>query len=263
MSRLSAVQVEFLGNGYRLWRLPLLTMFFNAWFGTDKTAAQIRAAINNRHFTSGRKPGFETGTLLAYTREQVEFIAEGYRRMTVESLTEAFNARFGTAKTPTQIKASTGRYRLHSGRSGCFRKGDKPWNNGTKGMGLTGANRGSFKTGNIPHSHLPVGSEVMSADGYMRVKVGEPNSWRQKHILEWEQKNGSVPEGKILRFIDGNHENCSPDNLELITRKEHCRLNKLRLNSYPYELQPTIRCIAKLQMKTGELKSKPRAGAQP
>lgn len=256
MSKYSAPQVEFLQHGFRLWRLPLLTMFFNAWFGTACTAAQLKAAISNRNFTCGRKPGFDKGTLLAYTREQVDFIAEGYSRMTVELLTESFNAKFGTAKTPTQIKASTGRYRLYSGRSGCFRKGDKPWNSGTKGMGLTGANRGSFRPGNIPHTYLTVGSEVLSSDGYWRVKIGEPNSWRQKHILEWEKKNGPVPRGLVLRFIDGDHGNCHPDNLELISRKEHCRLNKLRLNSYPHELQPTIRCIAKLQMKTGELKQR-------
>jgi hypothetical protein len=252
-------QAAFLAHGFKLWRYRELTWFFNAWFGTEKTAGQIKAAVKNRRLTCGRAPGFDKGTLRAWTREQAEYLTTNYRAMPVAELTAAFNSKFGAGKTEGAVKAFLHNRRISSGRDGRFAKGHASWNAGTKGQGLTGANRGSFKTGNRPKTYLPVGSEIRDTDGYWKVKVADPNKWKFRHILNWEKEHGPVPAGMILIFTDNNHDNCSPANLELITRPEHIRLNALRYATAPSEFKPVLKTIAKIKMKIGEAR-KERAG---
>ena len=47
-----------------------------------------------------------------------------------------------------------------------------------------------FRKGNVPATHRPVGTETLRSDGYIWVKVEEPNKWRLKQRLLWEQHNG-------------------------------------------------------------------------
>lgn len=62
------------------------------------------------------------------------------------------------------------------------------------------------------------GSERRSGRGF-QVKT-EAGLWRWKHYLIWEAANGPIPEGFILKFVDGDRKNLSLDNLRLVTRKE-------------------------------------------
>ena len=81
-----------------------------------------------------------------------------------------------------------------------------------------------FKKGHRPQSSLPVGSEIISK-GYARVKVTEPNVWRQKSHIAWEKANGKLlPVGWIVRHIDSDPLNDSPENLVAMSRGKH--LNK-------------------------------------
>lgn len=63
------------------------------------------------------------------------------------------------------------------------------------------ANRGSFKKGNRPGNTARVGDETLTDDGYIRVKVAEPNRWELKHRLVWEKYRGEIPENGVIRFI--------------------------------------------------------------
>ena len=51
---------------------------------------------------------------------------------------------------------------------------------------------------------LYYGTEVMTTDGYLKIKIAEPNVWRFKHIIEWEKYHGEVPEGMLISFKDGD-----------------------------------------------------------
>jgi hypothetical protein len=77
-----------------------------------------------------------------------------------------------------------------------------------------------FSNGRMPHNHVPVGTVVMSTDGYLKIKVEEPKRWKFVHRMNWEHAHGPIPKGMALVFKDGNHENCAVENLELITRQE-------------------------------------------
>jgi hypothetical protein len=65
-------------------------------------------------------------------------------------------------------------------------------------------------------AEIPIGTERMNGD-YIQVKVAEPNSWRSKHHLVWEEANGPLPDGHRLIFADGNPQNIALDNLVLMS----------------------------------------------
>lgn len=106
-----------------------------------------------------------------------------------------------------------------------FQKGCKVWNAGRKGWqagGRTGETK--FKKGHRGIRQRNVGSVRRTRDG-IEVKVAEPNVWESKARVVWTKNFGPIPDGAIVRLRDGNWNNCKPDNLMLITRAEHARMN--------------------------------------
>ena len=59
-----------------------------------------------------------------------------------------------------------------------------------------------FAKGNVPPNHRPVGSERISKDGYIEVKVAEPNKWRLKQRVVYEEAVSDPGAGDSL-FITG------------------------------------------------------------
>lgn len=97
----------------------------------------------------------------------------------------------------------------------------------------------------------------MKSDGYLWRKLGEgARDWRQEHILVWEAANGPLPEGAIVLFKDGNHENVALENLTLITRTELAILNRYGLLKTDAELTETAILIAKLKHQTAQAAKK-------
>lgn len=97
-----------------------------------------------------------------------------------------------------------------------------------------------FKKGNRPANYRPVGSERLNVDGYVEVKIAEPNKWRGKHRVIWEREHGEVPEGYSVSFKNGNRQDFSLDNLILVTRSDLMHQNSFH-NLYPEELKEVIR----------------------
>lgn len=97
------------------------------------------------------------------------------------------------------------------------------WN---KGMHYSpkGAEATRFKKGQRGPRQRPVGSERITRDG-VQVKVAEPDVWMPKGRAVWERAFGPIPAGAVVRLVDGNQHNCAPENLRLLTRGEHIRLN--------------------------------------
>lgn len=152
--------------------------------------------------------------------------------------------------TLDQIKNAINRYKLNTGFNGRFKKGNIPVNKGTKG--LTGANKTSFKKGNKPHNYLPIGTEKIKNDGYVWVKINDPNKWKQKHVLIWEKHNGPKPKGSAILFGDGYRYNFDIDNLILVTRKQLLILNRNKLIQNDADLTRTGVVIADIYQKINE-----------
>jgi hypothetical protein len=106
-----------------------------------------------------------------------------------------------------------------------WQPGNRPWNAGRQGWQAGGrAKLTRFKKGHRGARQKPVGSERRTRDGW-EVKVAEPKVWMPKPRYVWLQNFGEIPAGAIVRLKDGNPDNCAPENLMLITRAEHARMN--------------------------------------
>jgi len=88
--------------------------------------------------------------------------------------------------------------------------------------------------GRAAQLHVPIGTEVLSPDGYLKRKVSDDRTrpsrfnWKFVHVLMWEEKNGPVPEKHMVTFRDGNKANLVYENLQLLSMGENARRNKAR-----------------------------------
>lgn len=251
-------QIEFLREGYQTMSAKDLTKYFNANFGTNKTFSAIRTILVKRKIKTGRsRAEYIVKQSKIFNAEQESFIRREYKKRPISELTSIFNDYFGTSFTCDQIKSFIGRLKIICGRTGCYKKGNSPWNTGTKGKRLTGANKRSFKKGNIPPNRKPLGFERISKDGFIEIKVAErnpntgfPTRYKHKQRHVWECNFGPIPKGKIIAFKDSDPINCEPENLMLVSRAELLSLNRNKYKKMPMELKPSIVALSKLQVKT-------------
>lgn len=130
-----------------------------------------------------------------------------------------------------------------------FRKGHVPANKGKKwDEYLTKEQQQrmkqtTFKKRNVPHNKQPIGHERKAKDGYWMVKVSEPNVFKMKHRVLWEQHHGPIPKGTRIMFIDGNPDNITIENLRAETQAEAFN----RCCSLHVNLPPELRMLTQLK----------------
>lgn len=178
-----------------------------------------------------------------FSNEEIAWLKRN-RNLTSKDAAEKFNKRFSCDVDFGAIKRARHKYRILSGvNSGQFKPGSTP----SPLAGAKAANSTSFKKGIIPVSTKAIGTEAVMADGYVYVKVAEPNHWLMKHHMVWIENNGPIPKNHIIRFIDNNKSNFSPGNLIAISRREHVFLSKSKLKETHDELKPILINICKLK----------------
>lgn len=195
------------------------------------------------------------GRWIEYSDEELAFIKD-HARLPRSEAYRLFQASFRRPDVNlNNFKALCKRKGWWTGRSGRFEKG----HDGYKG-GPGGPNRTSFTKGHVPANIKPLYSERVSKDGYIEIKVPEPNPYtaaqtryRLKHQWVWEQHHGKVPKGHVLRFLDGDRTNCSIDNLEVIPRGVSAIMNKKQHSRLPDALKPVVRTLSELQYRQGVL----------
>lgn len=135
-----------------------------------------------------------------------------------------------------------------------FKKGRVPENKGKKMPPEVYAkvSRTMFKKGNRTHNYKPVGSERVNVGGYVEVKVADPNKWRMKHRVIWEEAHGPIPRGHNVQFRDGNSQNLSLDNLYLISRADQLRQENCMMARYPEEVREVIYLKAAIKKRITE-----------
>ena len=207
----------------------------------------------------GRPKGSKNKKTFRYwTEEEKEYLAEVVSGRGYQEITEMMTKKFNLDYTKTQVAGAIKRYGLTTGRTGRFEKGHVPFNKGTKG--LTGANKTSFKKGNVPHTLLPIGSESVTRDGYTIVKVSDKGKrndcWRPKQRLVWEKHYGPVPDGHAVVFGDGDKTNFSLDNLILVSRSQLSVMNTKKLIQNDAELTRAGAHVAELLVAINKAKKK-------
>lgn len=191
-----------------------------------------------------------------YTEEQAKFIIENVVGIGNAELTKMFNKHFNLNLKVSQIKAFKHNKKLSSGLDGRFLKGHIPANKGIKGVIYEGCKKTWFKKGNKPVNHKPIGSERVNVDGYTEIKIAEPNKWRLKHRIIWEEHKGPIPRNHNVIFGDGDKSNLDINNLVLVSKKQLLTLNRNNLIQNDADLTKTAVIIADLYNKIGEIKAK-------
>ena len=226
---------------------------FNKIFERKITGKAVHSYKTNHHIKSGTKKGNKKWCGPLWTSELVTFIKQNNQNKTAQELAELINKTFNKNINAAQVKAVRARLKIKSGLTGHFEKGHIPPNKGRKGFYSPGSEKGWFKKGNTPWNYAQVGDEAWTTDGYLKVKIAEPNIWKQKHVMIWESKNGKVPDGFVICFRDGNHANCDIENLVLISRAEHSIMNNQHLRSEDPEITDSGIILARLKNKISKV----------
>ena len=183
-----------------------------------------------------------------WTDEEKEYLASIVKGKTYKELLALMNEKFEYEFSSQQIESALRRYNLKTGNTGQFKKYQEPWNKGLKGY--MGANKTSFKKGTIPPNYKPVGTERFAKDGYIEVKVKDPNVWELKHRYIYKKHHGEIPNGYNVIFADKNISNFDIDNLILVSKAEMLILNKNKLIFEDKDFTKVGVNIAKLINKT-------------
>lgn len=167
--------------------------------------------------------------MIRYTQEEKAFLIEYIPGRIASEVVEEFIKKFGKTISISQIRSFRKNNKINCGRDTRFKKGSVPAN---KGKRLSPEvyeklSKTMFKKRQIPKNYRPVGSVRINVDGYIEIKVKDPNKWKLKHRVVWEESNGKIPAGMNLIFRDNNPLNTKLDNLMLVTRAENMEMNNI------------------------------------
>ena len=191
-----------------------------------------------------------------YTKEEQEFMRRYVPGHSHREIQQAFCEQFGWNISINQVKTYIKNHKLNTGRTGRFEKGHVPANKGEKGVCAEGCKKTWFKKGNIPVNHRSVGSERINKDGYIEIKVEEPNKWRLKHRVVWEMAHGEIPKDNVIIFKDNDKTNTDIDNLILTEKGVNATLNKTGLCKMSGEFKETAILIAQLNQSSNKARKK-------
>ena len=197
-----------------------------------------------------RTSGVKSSTFHIWSSEEKDYLREITPGRHYKEIVELMNAKFEYEFNLGQIKGAIARYKLNTGFTGYFPKGNIPFNKGTKG--IMKANKTSYKKGNIPQSYKPVGTERITKDGYTEIKVKDPNVWKLKHRIIYEEHYGEIPKGYVVMFLDRDKSNFDINNLILISRNQLRTLNQNDLIKDDPELTKSGIILADLLIKINE-----------
>jgi hypothetical protein len=235
-----------------------ITDMFNTKFGLNVTVIAISSLKRRNKISSNLYCKCKPGKTALTTKEQDDYMRSISAGKTNEKLIEIMYERFGIRFTESQMKNYRNSRRIRNGLDYRFKKGNVPPNKGKKIAPEVYEKCAAtmFKKGHKPAASRPVGSERLDKDGYMMIKVAEPNKWKPKHVWIWEQANGPVPKGYKILFADQNKSNFALDNLILISYGESAQLNKNRLTFNNAELTKTGLNLVRLKMEMSRRKKK-------
>lgn len=248
---------EFIANNVAGKSSEELAELINIKFGTSITVAMICSYKKNHKLKSGTKGGHEIGYSPLFTEEMQAFIKSNVDGLTVMELTELLNHSFKANFKENQIRAFKKNHKIISGVDKKFKNGMISPNKGKKGLYIPGSEKGWYKNGTIPYNHRPVGSErIDRKDGYTLIKTAEPNIWKHKHKVLYEQVHGKLPEGYVVTFLDRDKTNIEINNLEAVTMAESNLLTRSKLRFNEADLTRTGLLIVKIRKATSDKRKK-------
>jgi phosphotransferase system IIB component len=198
------------------------------------------------------------GAVRKYSKTEIAILKKYYPKKGSRFCAEQILKNLGIERNVTALKQKAMRLGLKlenpSNNPSHFKKGHVPHNVG-KRMSLDVYDKVSktfFKAGRHPHNtreELAI-SKRWDNSGcfywYIRMSIKD---WQLLHrVIYGNYHNIKLTSNHVITFVDGNHDNISPDNLLLISRDENMNRNNPRLH-YPKEVVDIIRLNNKLKRK--------------
>lgn len=104
-----------------------------------------------------------------------------------------------------------------------FKKGNKPWNKGLKGIHLSPDSQ--FAKGHVSPKKLEVGTltKRRTKNGRIRqfIKIGNPSAWEEYAKYLWKQEYGGLRRGDVVHHINGDILDDRLENLIALPRSHH------------------------------------------
>ncbi|WP_290687618.1 MULTISPECIES: HNH endonuclease signature motif containing protein [unclassified Haematobacter] len=205
------------------------------------------------------------GKWITYSPDELSFLQEN-KEMPRRALHDVFCKKYSRNDVSVDaIKSLMTRMGWNTGRDGRFAKGSVAPNKGKKMPFNINSARTQFKAGNRPHTWRGAGHESVDQDGYVWLIVNETNPYTgaptrrvMKHKWLWEQENGPVPKGHVLKSVDGNRQNTDPTNWAAVSRSLLPRLNGRFGRGYDSaddEIKPVILAACKVAQTVFELRN--------
>lgn len=203
------------------------------------------------------------GRWITWLPEELEWI-EAHRDWPRAHLHSGFCFRFGRSDVSYENIASLCKRQGWRGPNGVFQKGHVPANKGKKMPYHPNSARCQFKPGHLPHNTQYLGHERLTTSGYVEISVAEVNPhtgyerrYVSKHRHLWEAAHGPLPDGMVLKCLDGNKTNTDPANWEALPQALLPRLNGRFGRGYdtaPAEVKPVILAVTKLEHAAREIR---------
>jgi len=268
----SAAEMQWLEEN----RMMIISDYHRAFqkkFGRpDIAAAHLHSLRKRKGWKIGSQKGRTKGRRLVYSDTEIAWLRSNSTmplKDCVAAFVLAFPAHAGKL-TPEKLLSLRKREGLKTGRTGRFVKGAAPWSKGKKIGNNPGSARTQFKKGVAPANAKGPGHESVGDDGYVWIVTDRRNPWTgastwrvHKHRWVWEQTNGPIPKGMVLK-CKGDVLNTDPSNWELVPRGVLPRLNGKRGRGYdhaPPEVKPTIMAVAKLEQRAFEKRRRREGGS--
>lgn len=170
-----------------------------------------------------------------YANNDMESIQKSIKRSDRSIYTRAKN--FGLHKSPEYMEKINQERNVKltiAGKKSRFNKGHEPHNQGKTGIRVSP--QSEYKKGNLPGNTLYDGAITIRNDRRQKTGLITPYKyirirkavWVLYQRYVWEQHNGKIPRGYVVRFKDGDTMNCDINNLECISMAENARRNQNR-----------------------------------
>lgn len=263
--RYSKAELAFIKRRRRMPRRELHAAFVAKFRRKDVSFNNIKQlCTRNGWATDPRQRRRRTVGRTKFSKAELAFIKRR-QAMPRRELHATFVEQFQREISLEGFKALCDRLGLRTGRTGYFPKGFVPANKGKKMPYNANSARTQFKKGQLGGRALevvkPIGSERLSKEGYLERKIhnGLPmqSRWKQVHRINWEAKHGLLPDGHVLKCLDGDRLNTAPSNWEMISRAVLARRNKRFAGTrLPPELERTALVIAQLDDRLGKRRTR-------
>lgn len=267
MKKWTAEQYQFLLDHLNGTPVRDLAAMLTEHFGEEFSYGRVKSYLADHKLKTGAPRGCRVPHN-SWPKEIGDYIRENYRGVGPKEMAQRVNGVFGTSYSSRQMGAWYKNHNLNSGLTGRFEKGSVPFTAGKRPQdvcrspeALKRLQESWFKKGAPCRNKVPVGTEaIRQPDGYVWVKVAEPNKWRMRARVVWERHYGAIPKGYVITHKDNDRTNDELDNLMMISCAENRILNQQHLRFPDAQLTTTgvniARTMVTIHRKEREIREK-------